>query len=154
MRAFGAVLLTLLAAIVADGQSPYPTTAAPSSPYGGFNVAQQVPYQPTLPIAPTPIAPPSGPPCSDPVWQTYPPDGSAAPVMTPNGAAIPVVTVPNNVPPLAGQAPGYPVTPVYPPTPMGEAPEPSLRESMTPPDARNGFFQKAKFTATWLPSLE
>jgi hypothetical protein len=30
----------------------------------------------------------------------------------------------------------------------------SLRESLTPPDARNGFFQKAKFAATWLPKLD
>jgi hypothetical protein len=46
--------------------------------------------------------------------------------------------------------PAFPIQePIYP----GTA-EPNLRESLTPPDARNGFFQKAKFTATWLPQLE
>lgn len=30
---------------------------------------------------------------------------------------------------------------------------PTLRESLTPPDARNGFFQKAKFQATWIPQF-
>ncbi len=34
------------------------------------------------------------------------------------------------------------------------APPRTLRESLTPSDARNGFFQKAKFSATWLPQLE
>jgi hypothetical protein len=29
-----------------------------------------------------------------------------------------------------------------------------LRESLTPPDARDGFFQKAKFTTMWMPQLE
>jgi hypothetical protein len=33
-------------------------------------------------------------------------------------------------------------------------PTPTLRESLTPPDARSGFFQKAKFQATWLPQLD
>ena len=33
-------------------------------------------------------------------------------------------------------------------------PTPTLRESLTPPDARNGFFQKAKFQATWMPQFE
>jgi hypothetical protein len=33
-------------------------------------------------------------------------------------------------------------------------PPTTLRESLTPPDARNGFFQKAKFSTSWLPQLE
>lgn len=47
----------------------------------------------------------------------------------------------------------YPVMPI--PDPAYPAtPEPSLKQSLIPPDARDGFFQKAKFTATWIPQLE
>jgi hypothetical protein len=136
MRARLAIIVVLVSAKVAMAQIAYPTTAAPVSSWGGHAVPAQVPYQPSLPAAPT-----TAPVCADPVWQTYPhatPDVNAAP----SGVLPPVEIVPSDAPIFVPEAPIYPQTP-----------EPSLRESLTPPDARNGFFQKAKFTATWLPQL-
>jgi hypothetical protein len=49
----------------------------------------------------------------------------------------------------SGMSPAPLEDPVY-----DAQPPQTLRESLTPPDARNGFFQKAKFTAAWLPQLE
>jgi hypothetical protein len=72
-------------------------------------------------------------------------------------------------PTLPGELPPYPmadgVAPVYidpgavPAMPMQDQLYPSnppqtLRESLTPPDARNGFFQKAKFQAAWIPQFD
>jgi len=146
----------------ARAQSPYPTTPAPPQAWGGHAVAQAVPYQPTLgnvpavpdktiatgaqppPVVITPAPPagqaytlaapvplPSPPPIAPnagPLWQPYP--GAGAPVPTP--------------------VPGYPIQePIYPATPEAW----DLRASLIPPDARDGFFQKAKFTATWLPQM-
>jgi hypothetical protein len=79
---------------------------------------------------PAPV--PQQPPASD-VWQPYP----AADGIVTDGAVL-------------GAAPGFPMQePLFP-----VMSEPSLRESLTPPDARDGFFQKAKFTTTWMPQIE
>jgi hypothetical protein len=67
------------------------------------------------------------------VWQPYPTTDGSTPVFIEPGA----------VPTFPMQEPLYSGTPTA-----------SLRESLTPPDARDGFFQKAKFTATWLPQLD
>jgi hypothetical protein len=49
-----------------------------------------------------------------------------------------------------GASPAIPMTePLYPVDPT-----PTLRESLTPPDARDGFFQKAKFQAAWIPQFD
>ena len=55
---------------------------------------------------------------------------------------------------LDGMAPG--VAPMVVPTDPGYpvTSESDLKQSLIPPGARNGFFQKAKFTATWLPQLD
>src|SRR5262245_14678178 len=92
---------------VAQPQSPYPTATTPDPGWGGYNVAQAVPYQPTLtaPAAPVvitstpppgqaytlanPIPLPSQPPTivapnAGQVWQPFPP-GIEAPIgATPN----------------------------------------------------------------------
>jgi hypothetical protein len=165
---FSAVILTgapilCLICVAARAQNPYPTTPSSPQAWGGFEVAQAVPYQPTLtpPAQPVVItqAPPAGqaytlanpiplpsqpPPVVAPsggqVWQPYPP-GTEAPVgATPN--------VPLTDPTII---PGAPVqVPIYPPTPQDW----DLRASLIPPDARSGFFQKAKFTATYLPQFD
>lgn len=144
----------------ARAQTPYPATGAAAQPWGGYTVPQAVPYQPTLAAPPAmtapitvvaPVAAPTGqaytlanpiplpsPPTttidSAPVWQPYAGPGSEIPP-----------AVPGSVP-----VPGIPAdAPIYPPTPEAW----DLRASLTPPDARNGFFQKARFQATWLPQL-
>jgi hypothetical protein len=61
----------------------------------------------------------------------------------PTDGSTPVFVDPNGAPMLPMQEPIY-----------DSKPPQSLRESLTPPDARDGFFQKAKFTATWLPQFE
>jgi hypothetical protein len=116
-------------------------------------VAQAVPDQPTLDAPPPPLviapAPPAGqaytlatpvplpsPPSvpleAGPVWQPLPGPGAETPVPAPAAVS------------------GFPIQePIYPPTPEAW----DLRASLIPPDARDGFFQKAKFTATWLPQL-
>jgi Domain of unknown function (DUF6268) len=143
-------LALLLMAGTASAQPPYPVTSTPPA-WGGYPVAQTVPYQPTLPAAPpgefaatngyppfgtppTLAAPVTiyGPPTVDPntgqVWQSYPGPGAVAPV------ADPIIVPPDQLYPSASA--------------------PSLRASLTPPDARDGVFQKAKFTGTWLPQLD
>lgn len=66
----------------------------------------------------------------------YPMTGGVAPVYIDPGAA-PVMVMPSTPEPL------YPADPT-----------PTLRESLTPPDARDGFFQKAKFQAAWIPQWD
>jgi len=124
MRPLCIFLMSGLAIGAATAQTPYPSTA-PQPAWGGHVLPAQVPYQPTLPSE------------SQTPWQPYPATDAAYPVV----AAPPAATT--AAPPIVVQEP------IYPPTP-----EPSLRESLTPPDARDGFFQKARFTATWLPQLE
>jgi hypothetical protein len=144
------LLFSAWAISAARGQTP-PVATAPQSAWGGYELPAQVPYQPTL----SGSAPAAGP-----VVTTY---GGSSAGPTAQYGATPPGQVPQqawqpypdmNCPSPGGSVPlqggGFPTQqPIYPPTP-----EPSLRESLTPPDARNGFFQKAKFAATWLPALE
>ncbi|MEX0643281.1 MAG: hypothetical protein WD468_11300 [Pirellulales bacterium] len=152
--ASGAVILCFVAN-VARAQNSYPTTSAPTQAWGGYTVAQAVPYQPmlTAPAAPVVITPeppagqaytlanpiplPSPPivpgdPNTGQVWQPYAEIGAPTTISAP------------------GTFPGMPLQePIFPPTPEAW----DLRASLIPPDSRNGFFQKAKFTATYLPQL-
>ncbi|MEX2307582.1 MAG: hypothetical protein WD738_08325 [Pirellulales bacterium] len=137
MRPLCILLLSLLAIAAADAQAPY-SAGAPQPAWGGHALPAQVPYQPTLPgdsPSQSPVITYEWPPSetsAEQVWQPYP---AAQEPFSVGG--VPVA------------APGFAMQePIYPPTP-----EPSLRESLIPPDARNGFFQKAKFTATWMPQL-
>jgi hypothetical protein len=167
----GCGIFVLLFSAVASAQNAYPTTAAPTQAWGGYSVAQTVPYQPTLsaPTAPLPsgtIVAPVAPaaPASPVVIAPAPPAGQAYTLANPVPLPSPPSAVPDASPvwqPLPGPeagvvvpapvaAPGMPLGPVIVPP----NPEPwDLRASLIPPDARNGFFQKAKFTGTWLPQL-
>jgi hypothetical protein len=161
---------------VAHGQSAYPATAVPSQAWGGHTVAQAVPYQPTLTnpaaqVVPNMMAapvviqsqPPAGQaytlanpvplpalpaapvaPNAAPAWQPYPGPGSDAQVVAPMPGAVPGGA------PLPGAMPAAPYEePIFPPTPEVW----DLRASLIPPDARDGFFQKARFQAAYLPQL-
>jgi len=137
MRRLLALILMLLIERISGAQAPYPVTPAPPAPWGGYAVPAQVPYQPTLEDPATlPVAVEASP-----LWQN---DAmtSAPPTLTPLGEMMN-----GPVAPEARELP--PGTPLYPGTT-----EPSLRESLTPPDARNGFFQKARFTVTELPQFD
>lgn len=130
MRPLFALLLIGFEVGGAAAQSPYPVTPTPESAWGGYTLPAQVPYQPTLSGEPT-----AG---GNPIWQTYPPAVDAS------GQAVTL----DGTAPVAAPA-------VVPPDPIDPASgEPSLRQSLTPADARNGFFQKARFTATWLPQFD
>ncbi len=140
---------------IARAQNSYPTTAAPSQAWGGYTVAQAVPYQPTLtpPAAPVVItpAPPAGQAytLANPVPLPSSPGVPAAPIAGPAWQPYPDPGAPATVPAPA-IAPGLSIQePIYPPTPQAW----DLRASLTPPDARDGFFQKARFQASYLPQL-
>jgi len=146
MRPTCVLLWLTLACCAANAQTQYPTTTAPQPVWGGVALPAQVPYQPTLMPDGTGIVPQSSPaspgtaaipstttPPAGQVWQPYPPPQNTFP-----GGSY-------QVPPSAP----YFADPIHP-----AMPEPSLRQSLIPPDARQGFFQKAKFTATWIPQLE
>jgi hypothetical protein len=55
----------------------------------------------------------------------------------------PVIVDPSSMPAIPMTEPLYPANPT-----------PSLRESLTPPDARSGFFQKAKFQTAYIPQFD
>jgi hypothetical protein len=134
MRLPHALMLTLLLTGAAAAQTPYPASQAPATAWGGYALPAQVPYQPTLPgdcNEPTAVTP-------DPNWQSYPSSADA-----PNQAVMLDGMAPGMAPVVVPTDPGYPLTS-----------EPDLKQSLIPPGARNGFFQKAKFTATWLPQLD
>src|SRR4051812_21090661 len=142
------VLLTFVMGRVCAAQMPYSAPPATPPTWGGYELQAQVPYQPTLDGAPAASVP------MDPnqAWQAYP----GSPGGVPNAAPLPGAP-PMNGPPgtvyLDGAAPGEnhelpPGEPLYPGTT-----EPSLRESLTPPDARNGFFQKVRLTGDVLPQF-
>src|SRR5262245_280210 len=113
----------------AIAQSPYPTTgeAASSAQWGGYTVADPIPYQPSIgqPLDPSCQSseqlPSAVPPGSEP-WQIYP--------VTPP-PTTPVVTIP---------APGDVQFPQPGVSPSGMKP-------WFPPGGRQTFFQKVKFTA-------
>jgi hypothetical protein len=142
MRRLFAFFVTLLFAGSAAAQAPYPATPPAQAPWGGYSLPAQVPYQPTLEGLP------AASDQADPnqVWPTYPATGAPVPPETipapPPGAVY-----------LDGGPPGEnhelaPGAPLYP----GTA-EPSLRESLIPPGARNGFFQRVEFYADVIPQF-
>jgi hypothetical protein len=142
------LLVTLLAGRTCVAQAPYPVTQAPSAPWGGYTLPAQVPYQPTL--EGDPAAAGQGYP--NPNWQPYPVAPGPVSAPAPAGAA-PMFGAPSDAVYLDGNAPPQdhelaPGVPLYPGTN-----EPSLRESLTPPDARNGFFQKVRLFADVLPQF-
>ena len=106
--------------------------------WGGYTLPTQVPYQPTLPGEVVPQLPLD----SNPIWQAPPPtvDATGQAVMIDGTSPMgPPVQLPSNIPADSG----YSITS-----------EPDLKKSLIPLGSRNGFFQRAKFTATWLPQLE
>jgi hypothetical protein len=139
-----------------SAQSPYASTPAATQAWGGYAVAQQVPYQPMLGPAPnaagaqpspifTTAAPPPGTPYTLAAPVALPSEQPTAPTLTPAWQPYPGAGAP-----VPASPPGYPLQePVYPATPEAW----DLKASLIPPDARNGFFQKAKFTGTYLPQL-
>jgi hypothetical protein len=163
----------ILIAAVAAAQGGYPNPP-PAAGWGGYVVPPRIPYQPTLTrdvsgggqlVSPIPNAPPI-------VTHGLPPDGTP---VTPSAALIggpahtlaaPVALPPQSVPTAHGGEtwqvdpygatiysdplliPQEPLLPVVPPPGTG------LRPLPRPPDARDGFFQKAKFTGTWIPQLD
>lgn len=132
------LLMVLFIVGASAAQAPYPTTTSPEATWGGYTLPAQVPYQPTLPSDAAALCTPANAVDADQMWQGYPPSAGVAPyVVTPDGI------IPGAAPAIVPQDSVYP-------TPS----EPSLRQSLIPPDARDGFFQKAKFTATWLPQLD
>ena len=142
MRRHFALLVTLLLTSVAAAQTPYPATP-PTPSYGGYSLPAQVPYQPTLDGAPPAMAPAE----ANPAWQAYPNTGMPAPFEAPPNANPPGAIYLDGAapPPPSELAPGVPL---YPGTT-----EPSLRDSLIPPGARNGFFQKVEFSADVLPQF-
>jgi hypothetical protein len=147
MRPLFVLLLSVVIARLCAAQSPYAAPAAAPPTWGGYALPSQVPYQPTL--EGPPVA--AGPMESSQAWQAYPNAPAGAPVFAAPG------TVPMGAPPdavyLDGAPPGVtrelpPGEPLYPGTT-----EPSLRQSLTPPDARDGFFQKVRLTADVVPQF-
>src|SRR5215207_5203921 len=139
MRLLLALFLAIAYESAARAQSPYPGMMAPEgAAWGGYALPVQVPYQPTLdgtPVMGAPVA-------MGPEWQGY------APMVDPSGQAVviegtapfgPPVALPSNVPADSG----YSITS-----------EPDLKQSLIPAGSRNGFFQRATFTATYLPQLD
>jgi hypothetical protein len=119
-------------------QTPYPATATPDAAWGGYTLPAQVPYQPTL--TGEPLA--TGGESAMPIWQLYPPavDATGQAVMLDGTAPF------ASPAPFSGGIPadsGYSVTT-----------EPDLKKSLIPLGSRDGFFQRAKFSATWIPQLE
>lgn len=113
-----------------------PMASAAESAWGGYAIPAQVPYQPTLPgecVQPTPMA-------MSPAWQAYP-ACVAAPADAGNQAVMLDQMAPG-VPPVA-----VPVDPGY----LGTG-EPDLKQSLIPPGSRDGFFQKVKGSATYIPA--
>jgi hypothetical protein len=162
VRHGAATNITLLIATIISGsisdaraQSPYPATATPQVPAGGYVVPQPVPYQPTL-ATPQPVAVPQGPA----VW--IGPPGAAAPVFTQPvmPVATPSPTGPWQTLPEAGvqlpselPTPAPVMVPGAPPPVVAfpDQPSPGGAASILPPGTRNGVFQKINFTGTFLP---
>jgi hypothetical protein len=101
------------------------------APWGGYSMATPVPYEPTMSagiVAPPPLM-------TGATWQSYPNSGG------PNQAVMPDNVAPGVVPSVVPTDPGHSVTS-----------DPDLKKSLTPPGARDGFFQKVDFDATWIPA--
>lgn len=115
----------------------YPTTCPPpSSPWGGYVVPEQVPYQPTLP---------GGTPSYETANDGFATGEPTSPVMTPY---VPYPTTESAA--CAAPVSGLP-RPGTLPAEMGDG---SGEKSLLPPGTRNGVFQKIKFTGAYLPRLE
>jgi hypothetical protein len=97
---------------------------AQTATWGGYDVADPVPYQPTLEPSCQNSSIPTNEPPSEP-WQIYP---------VPPPATTPVVTVPPGD--LSFPQPGV---------------SPSGMKPWFPPGGRSGVFQKVKFTGAYLP---
>ena len=131
-----------LAAGTAGAQPPYPTTAVPATAWGGQAVPAQVPYQPTLPGEPV-------------VTYGLPPGGTAAAIAgQPAQGNVYTLSGPVALPPEPGavQFGSQAIAPQEPFFP--DAPSSGLRPLPRPADVRDGVFQKAKFTGTWIPQLD
>jgi hypothetical protein len=144
MRRLCSLLLLFGVCRIAAAQQPYPVAQQSPpvmqptpSPWGGYALPAQVPYQPVLENG----QPPAGAGAVQ-AWQPYP--TTTAPPMT--GVPDNAVILDGPMPPAAHEL--APDVPLYPGTT-----EPSLRESLTPADARNGFFQKVRLAADYIPSL-
>jgi Domain of unknown function (DUF6268) len=141
MSLASACVVLCLTASLARAQSPYPATDMPTATWGGYDVPEPVPYQPTLQaasgaqpaqwIAPTAAGPGGAPIPAQ--WQTYP-----------------------STDPMAGQliqaqsaGPGGSAADPY----YGEGSPQSDQDSTLPPGTRDGVFQKVDFTAAYLPRL-
>ena len=136
MRLLIALLLSTLYIASAAAQMQYPAAMPPEAAWGGYALPTQVPYQPTLDCGP--VVPAPG--MVGPEWQGYP-------AVDQNGQAIvlggtepfgPPTPLPSNIPADSG----YSITS-----------ETDLKRSLIPLGSRDGFFQRAKFTATYLPQL-
>jgi hypothetical protein len=145
-------------------QQPYPSTTAPRPAWGGQALPAQVPFQPTL------ISDSNSSAGQSAVTYGLPAGGTPAAVVgqPPQGAAY-TLQGPVALPPEPGSAAnaaqpwqpyaegntqlGEPVLvpqePLFPETPPS-----GLRPLPRPADARDGVFQKAKFTGTWIPQLD
>jgi hypothetical protein len=172
MRPLLTILSTMLLAAAAAAQHGYPPSSTPG--WGGYVVPPRVPYQPTLTrditgggqfvstdLETTPNVsyglPPGGTLVSTSATPLEGPAHTLAapvalpsqPIVTSNSGEIwqvqPDGMEPYGDPTLVPQEPLFPEAP---PTATG------LRPLPRPPDARDGFFQKAKFTATWIPQLD
>jgi hypothetical protein len=145
-------------------QSSYPTAGASGTAWGGRVLPSQVPYQPTLVSNPPAMA---GAPV---VTYGLPSGGTAAAIAgEANQNAAYTLQGPVALPPVPTDAtnaaqPWQPYAELgapteSPPVPLQEplfpdAPSSGLRPLPRPADARDGVFQKAKFTATWIPPLD
>ncbi|HEX5472908.1 MAG TPA: hypothetical protein VFW73_13535 [Lacipirellulaceae bacterium] len=136
MRRSFVLFLTLLLSRTLAAQAVLPTSPPPDGAWGGYALPAQVPYQPTLPNEPTTVVP------GDPnqIWQAYP----TSPAFPTLGNQPDAVYLDQPGPPEAHEL--EPGAPLYPGTN-----EPDLRASLTPPGARNGFFQRVDLAADWLP---
>jgi Domain of unknown function (DUF6268) len=164
MRSIFTLLCMAMIVDIAIAQGGYPIATPAQPAWGGYTVPAQIPYQPTLgsdamtmaaglPIvthglppggtlvsptaphvegqaytlaAPVPLPSDPGAAAGNPVWQTYP-----------------QVAAPYGPPPLVIEPPLIP-----------DAPPAGIRPLPRPRDARDGFFQKARFTGTWIPQLD
>ena len=148
VRSLHALLMTVALACPSFAQTAYVAPAEPmmvQPGWGGYVVPEQVPYQPMM------VAPGYVPGAAIDPYQTYPNQSVAVPVGSQPvdiGPASPVepIYLDGSPPGVASELP--PGAPLYPGS-VG----PSLRDSLTPPDARNGFFQKARASAAILPQF-
>jgi hypothetical protein len=170
MRLVLTFVSAMLVAATAAAQGGYPNLPTAAA-WGGHVVPPRVPYQPTLTRDITGgellSANHQGPPV---VTYGLPPGGAYAPpnAQPVEGAAYTLaapVALPSQPIPTAssgetwqvqpdGIAP-YGGPPIVPQDPLFPEAAPSgLRPLPRPRDARDGFFQKAKFTGTWIPQLD